>query len=62
MPRLITENQENNCLNWCHDLREQVQNERKFLPKSLTRGESLNSSYFWPPTLSSLKFAMIDYI
>ena len=40
VPRLLTEDQRNNCLNVCYDLREQVINDPQILSKAVSRDET----------------------
>jgi len=40
VPRLLTEDQKNNCLNVCYDLREQVGNDPQILSKVVTKDET----------------------
>ena len=45
VPRLLTKDQKNNCLNVCYDLREQVGNNPQILSKVVTRDETWCYSY-----------------
>jgi len=40
IPRLLTQDQKNNCLDVCNDLREQVGNDPQILSKVVTRYET----------------------
>jgi len=45
VPRLLTEDQKNNCLNVCYDLKEQVGNDPQILSKVVTGDETWCYSY-----------------